>query len=125
MDRQARLIVGLAALAGLLAVLAGAFGAHGMADPQPKAWLQTGAHYQLVHAVAALACVALQVRLGRNAGIAAWLFLTGGLVFGGSLYLIALGGPRVLGAVTPLGGLAMIAGWLVLAWTGFRAAKTD
>jgi uncharacterized membrane protein YgdD (TMEM256/DUF423 family) len=125
MDRQQRLITGFAALSGLMAVAAGAFGTHGLTDPEARAWLQTGGHYQLVHAVAALSCAALERRLGRNGATAAWLFLSGGLVFSGSLYLLALDGPRILGAVTPLGGLLMILGWLLLAWTGFRAASTD
>jgi uncharacterized membrane protein YgdD (TMEM256/DUF423 family) len=125
MDHHTRPIVVLSAASALLAVLAGAFGAHAIADPAAKGWLQTGAHYQLVHAVAALACVALNAKLGRGAAAAAWLFLGGGLVFGGSLYLISLGAPRILGAVTPVGGVLMLTGWLTLAWTGFRAAKTN
>lgn len=99
----------LAALSGALAVGAGAFGAHG-AQGQAIEWLKTGGHYQLVHAVAAL--VALQ--LGARGPAA--LFVGGGFVFAGTLYLMALGLPRWLGAVTPIGGAAMIAGWLWLAW---------
>ncbi|NLS25418.1 hypothetical protein S2M10_03840 [Sphingomonas sp. S2M10] len=99
----------LAALSGAMAVAAGAFGAHG-AQGQAVEWLKTGGQYQLVHAVAAL--VALQ--LGARGP--AWLFVGGGLVFAGTLYLMALGLPRWLGAVTPLGGAALIVGWLWLAW---------
>lgn len=99
----------LAALSGAMAVAAGAFGAHG-AQGQAVEWLKTGGHYQLVHAVAAL--VALQF----GARGPAWLFVLGGLVFAGTLYLMALGLPRWLGAVTPIGGAAMIVGWLWLAW---------
>ena len=116
-----RAIVLLAALAGLMAVAAGAFGAHAAADGGAKAWLQTGGHYQLVHAVAALACCALEPRLGRRVRLAARLFLAGGLVFGGSLYVMALGGPRGLGAVTPLGGLLLMAGWGALAYAALPA----
>ena len=99
-----------AALSGALAVIAGAFGAHG-ADGKAAEWLHTGGQYQLVHAVAAL--LALRMK-ARGPG---WLLVGGAFVFSGTLYLMALGAPRWLGAVTPLGGLAMIAGWLWLAWT--------
>ena len=103
----------VAALSGALAVAAGAFGAHGASGDAAK-WLATGAHYQLVHVVAALVALRLEAR-GP-----AWLFVAGALVFAGTLYLMALGLPRWLGAVTPIGGAAMIAGWLWLAWIGLR-----
>ncbi|MEP9400649.1 DUF423 domain-containing protein [Sphingomonas silueang] len=104
-----------AALSGAMAVAAGAFGAHGASSPAAAEWLRTGAQYQLVHAVAAI--VALQLGT-RGPG---WAFVAGGLLFGGSLYAMALGGPRgILGPVTPLGGLAMIVGWLWLAWQALR-----
>ncbi len=102
-----------AALSGALAVGAGAFGAHGASGPAVE-WLKTGAHYQLLHAVAAIAVLRIEAR-GP-----AWLFLAGGLIFGGSLYLMALGLPRWLGAVTPIGGVLLIAGWLWLAWSAAR-----
>ena len=104
----------LAALSGAMAVAAGAFGAHG-ANGQAADWLKTGAHYQLVHAVAALVALRMQARG------AAWLFVAGGLIFAGTLYLMALGMPRWLGAVTPLGGLFLIGAWLWLAWRAKRA----
>ncbi|MFT3975675.1 MAG: DUF423 domain-containing protein [Sphingomonas bacterium] len=102
-----------AALSGALAVGAGAFGAHG-ASGQAAEWLKTGAHYQLIHAVAALVALRLDAR-GP-----AWLFVAGGGLFALTLYLMALGGPRWLGAVTPIGGTLLIAGWLWLAWSGMR-----
>ncbi len=103
-----------AALSGAMAVAAGAFGAHG-ASGAAADWLRTGGQYQLVHAIAAL--VAMQLG-ARGPG---WLFVAGGLLFGGSLYAMALGGPRgVLGPVTPLGGLLMIGGWLWLAAQAIR-----
>lgn len=101
-----------AALSGALAVAAGAFGAHG-ASGEAAEWLKTGGHYQLIHAVATL--VAAQMG-ARGAG---WLFVWGGAIFAGTLYLMALGLPRWLGAVTPIGGALLIAGWLWLAWTAF------
>ena len=122
---MSRALLVLAALCGLMAVAAGAFGAHGVADPQAKGWLQTGGQYQLVHAVAAVACVALAPRLGRVAALAGWLFVAGGLVFGGTLYLMAFGGPQVLGAVTPVGGLLLMIGWAVLAFTAFTRRIPD
>jgi uncharacterized membrane protein YgdD (TMEM256/DUF423 family) len=119
-----RLLTALAALSGFIAVAAGAFGAHGVAAPQAKAWLQTGAQYQMVHALAVFAC--LQLWRGRRmAGVAAWLFLAGSAIFAGTLYAMALGGPRILGAVTPLGGLMLLGGWAVLAAAAVRAEPTQ
>lgn len=103
----------LAALSGAIAVAAGAFGAHG-AEGKAAEWLRTGGEYQLIHAVAAL----VAARMG--AGGAGWCFVAGGAVFAGSLYLMALGAPRWLGAVTPLGGTLLIVGWLWLAWVAVR-----
>ena len=116
LGRAARLWFALAAADGFMAVAAGAFAAHGVANPQVKAWLQTGAQYQLVHAVAAVACFGLAPAWLAKARAAAALFGAGGLVFGGSLYLLALTGVRLWGAVTPIGGLLMLAGWATLAW---------
>ena len=107
------LVAVLAALSGALAVGAGAFGAHG-ASGDAAEWLRTGGQYQLVHAVAALAAA----RMGAVAP--AWLFVVGAAIFAGTLYAMALGAPRWLGAVTPIGGAALIAGWLWLAWHALR-----
>ena len=110
MDRSLRPIVVVAGLSGLLAVAAGAFGAHGASSPEAKAWLETGGHYQLIHALAVFACFAVwRLLQAPAAGIAAWLFLAGSLIFSVSLYLMAFGGPRILGAVTPIGGLLLLA----------------
>ncbi|RYY25259.1 MAG: DUF423 domain-containing protein [Sphingomonadales bacterium] len=110
-----RLITVLAALSGALAVAAGAFGAHGV-QGQAVEWLKTGGQYQLIHAVAAL----VAIRMGER--VSPWLFVVGGAVFAGTLYAMALGAPRWFGAITPLGGVALIAGWLCLAWTAARRA---
>lgn len=104
----------LAALSGALAVAAGAFGAHG-AEGDAAEWLKTGAQYQMVHAVAAL----IAAQMGARGP--AWLFLGGALIFAGTLYAMALGQPRWLGAVTPIGGAGLILGWLWFAWTAVRA----
>jgi len=100
-------LAALLALSGAVAVIAGAYGAHG-ASGKAADWLATGAHYQMIHAVAGL--VALQKARGPAA-----LLLLGAALFAGTLYAMALGGPKWLGAVTPLGGLAMILGWT---WLG-------
>ncbi|MHA6723263.1 DUF423 domain-containing protein [Sphingomonas sp. RS2018] len=99
----------LAALSGALSIAAGAFGAHG-AEGKAAEWLRTGAQYQLIHAVAAL--VALQM----GARGPAWCFLAGGAIFAGTLYAMAEGAPKWLGAVTPIGGALLIGGWAWLAW---------
>lgn len=99
-----------AALSGALAVVAGAFGAHG-AEGRAAELLKTGAQYQLLHALAAL--VALQ--LGARGP--AWCFIAGAALFAGSLYALADKGPKWLGPVTPIGGAIMIAGWLWLGWS--------
>lgn len=108
-----RIVTVLAALSGALAVAAGAFGAHG-ASGEAVEWLKTGGHYQLIHAVAAL----VAVRMGER--ISPWLFVGGAAVFAGTLYLMALGAPRWFGAITPIGGAALIAGWLCLALGAWR-----
>jgi uncharacterized membrane protein YgdD (TMEM256/DUF423 family) len=97
------------ALSGAIAVIAGAYGAHG-ASGKAVDWLRTGAEYQMIHALAGLYAIGRP----KGAGPAA-LFLSGAAVFSGTLYAMALGAPRWLGAVTPLGGLAMILGWIWLA----------
>lgn len=106
----------LAALLGFLCVAFGAFAAHGVADPRAQGWLRTGAEYGLIHVLATLACGWL-VKVGaRRARLVPPLFLAGGAIFLGSLAGMALGGPRWLGAVTPVGGVLFLVGWLVLAW---------
>ncbi|KQN26557.1 hypothetical protein ASE86_10730 [Sphingomonas sp. Leaf33] len=100
----------LAALSGAMAVAAGAFGAHGAADMKAAEWLRTGGQYQLIHAVAALVALRMEAK-----GPAA-LFVAGGAVFALTLYAMAFGAPRWLGAVTPIGGTVLIVGWLWLAW---------
>lgn len=106
-------IVVFAALSGAVAVAAGAFGAHGASGAAVE-WLKTGAQYQMLHAVAALAVLRLEAK-----GPAV-LFLAGGALFAGTLYLMALGLPRWLGAITPIGGTLLIGGWLWLAWIAAR-----
>lgn len=103
------MIAVLACLSAALAIGAGAFGAHGVTDPKAAEWLRTGGIYQLIHAVAALAVTGV-------ARGAAMVMMGGAAIFALSLYAMALGAPRWLGAVTPVGGVLMIAGWLWAAW---------
>ncbi len=110
-----RLWASLASISGFIAVAAGAFAAHGVADPTAKELLRTGATYELAHALATLVCAALVAGMPRARLAPAW-FLGGSLLFSGSLYALALGAPRIVGLVTPFGGLAFLVGWTVLAW---------
>jgi uncharacterized membrane protein YgdD (TMEM256/DUF423 family) len=114
-------LVSLAALLGAVGVGLGAFGAHGLkerlAGPGLELW-RTAVLYHLVHAVALLA-IALAERL-RGRTLTAALFAAGVVIFSGTLYAMALGGPRWLGAITPLGGASFIAGWVTLAVAGLR-----
>ncbi len=118
MDRSS--LLGLAAVSGLVSIGFGAFAAHGIADAPSQSWLRTGASYQMGHALAVYAGLAALPR-APHAPLAAALFLIGSVTFAGTLYAMALGAPRWLGAVTPLGGLVMMAGWIVLAWSAFRS----
>ncbi|GAA0565394.1 DUF423 domain-containing protein [Rhizomicrobium electricum] len=112
------------ALNGALAIAAGAFAAHGLKarlSPDMLAAFETGARYHLIHALAlCAAALAAEHFAPRPARTAAILFAVGILLFSGSLYLLTLTGTRGFGFVTPLGGVAFIAGWLALAWSGLR-----
>lgn len=111
-------------LLGFLGVALGAFGAHGLRHrlgPDMLAVFETGVRYQMYHAVmlwvAAWALDRFQVPLMAAAG---WAFLAGTLVFSGSLYILVLSGVRAWGAVTPVGGLLLLTGWAMLAWSLLR-----
>jgi uncharacterized membrane protein YgdD (TMEM256/DUF423 family) len=118
-----RVFLALGAVSGFLAVAAGAFGAHALRSrltPDLLAVFETGARYQMYHALALLAVAWLVGRGGIPGAIwAGWLFVIGTCVFSGSLYALALTGQRWLGAITPLGGVAFLAGWACLAWSAF------
>lgn len=110
----------LGALSALIAVLAGAFGAHalrGSLAPDLLQAFETAARYQLAHALALLVlpAVARGAARPRLATAAGWLFVAGSALFSGSLYVLALSGLRAAGAITPLGGVCLLAGWLALA----------
>lgn len=120
MGNETRWILIAGALLGGVGVALGAFGAHALKsslDAMRLGWWNTAVQYQLWHAVALVALAALPLP-GR--GLAAGLMTAGTLVFAGTLYVMALTGLRWLGAVTPIGGLLLIAGWAVLAWAALR-----
>jgi uncharacterized membrane protein YgdD (TMEM256/DUF423 family) len=127
-----RTLMFLAAVNGFLAVALGAFGAHGLktmletaADgAQRLEWWETAARYHMYHALALglLAYLAGRVSWGGLA-TGGWLMLAGIILFCGSLYVMTLTGMRALGAVTPLGGVAFLAGWVLLAVGALKLAK--
>jgi len=120
-----RIFFALGAASALLGVAAGAFGAHGLEGRVPAARLdtwETAAHYHIVHALALLAVAWASTQWpGRATDAAGWLFVLGTLLFSGSLYLLTLTGVRWLGAVTPLGGVAFLAGWACLIWAALKS----
>ena len=115
----------LGALSAFVGVAAGAFGAHGLKErlsAEMLAVFETGVRYQMYHAFALLAAAWAAARWpGAWANAAGWLFVAGTLVFSGSLYVLSLTGLRWLGAITPLGGLAFLAGWLCLAFACWKS----
>lgn len=114
MDRK---WVGIAAINGALAVMAGAFAAHGLKarlSADALSVFETGARYHMYHALAIGLAALMAARW------ASWAFLLGIVLFSGSLYLLALTGSSIWGAVTPVGGLCFIAGWGLLAWRSFK-----
>ena len=120
-----RLLIATGAVSAFLGVALGAFGAHGLRrrlSADMLAVFEIGVRYQLVHALALLGAGAAAARLAPGALAAAGiLFVVGSLVFSGSLYVLALSGRKWLGAITPLGGLALLAGWACLAWATIGA----
>ena len=108
----------IGAVSAGMAVAFGAFGAHAlrmMVTPEMLAVFETGVRYQMYHALALVAIGLGFARLqGRTAAAAAWLFVAGTVLFSGSLYVLTLTGTRWWGAVTPLGGVALLAGWALL-----------
>lgn len=113
----------LGAVGGILAFLsvaAGAFGAHALRSRVPSdllAVFETAARYQMYHALAILIAVLAYGRwAGHQAIWAGWAFVVGIVVFSGSLYLMTLTGARWLGAITPIGGATLLAGWVLFVW---------
>ena len=114
----------LGAMSAFVAVAAGAFGAHGLKArlaPDLLAVFEVAVRYQMYHALALIACAwAIGKWPGTLVSSAGWLFVAGTIVFSGSLYALSLTGVRWLGALTPIGGLAFVAGWLCLAVAAMR-----
>ena len=127
MALSTRTITLAAGLLGFLGVALGAFGAHGLkatleARGAAGTW-QTAVLYHLVHAVALLALAAWGKAHAAASAAAGWSWLTGIVLFSGSLYWLALGGPKFLGPVTPLGGVAFLIGWALVGWGAWKRAE--
>jgi uncharacterized membrane protein YgdD (TMEM256/DUF423 family) len=117
--------ISIGAALGAVAVILGAFGAHALKerlDPEQLAWWSTGVQYHMSHALA-LVLFGIANDRGRSGGLAGALFLLGITLFSGTLYAMALGGPRWLGAVTPIGGGALILAWILFALSARRHAR--
>jgi uncharacterized membrane protein YgdD (TMEM256/DUF423 family) len=122
---MAKIFITLASLSAMLAVAFGAFGAHalkGRLDDYAMGVFHTAVQYHFYHSLALLAVGILavsqpQTTLLKTSG---WMFFIGILIFSGSLYLLSISGVRWLGAITPLGGVAFLAGWACLAATGWK-----
>lgn len=125
-----RWLIVFTALGGGGAVAAGAYASHGLSGQlQLQDWMRLGAEYQMVHSLAVLATVAMAERMSwlarSTARLAGWLLLTGSLLFSGTLYAQALSIPLPVPMTAPVGGVAMIAGWLVLAISALLPGGTD
>ena len=114
----------LAVIGGFVAVAVGAFAAHGVSDPRASELLKTGASYNFMHCMATLACATFMQVGASRARYAPAFFLSGVVLFSGSLYALAFGAPRWLGLVTPVGGLLFLVGWSVLAWAARDVDRT-
>lgn len=118
-----KLAIPLAALSGLLAVAIGAFGAHGITDPQAKAWIVTGSQQHMAHTLAVFAALHILDKGGTQARFAVPLFFAGIALFAGSLYALAFGAPRGVAMLAPLGGLAFMAGWVMMGLGGLQIRR--
>jgi uncharacterized membrane protein YgdD (TMEM256/DUF423 family) len=122
--------ISIAGVFGAVAVIMGAFAAHGLqgrVEDKALEWVRTGAHYQIVHALALLGwAIWVQMRVRTGGALAGdlpgWAFTIGTIIFSGTLYAMALGGPRWLGAITPIGGTLLIAAWIIFAVQATRNA---
>ena len=119
--------IGISALNLALAVILGAFGAHGLkkvASPEQLTWWHTATDYFFYNAIGLLALGIISKVIPQLPIKMSFLLIQVGIFFFcGSLYIMALGLPRILGAITPIGGALMIAGWLLLAWNAFKHLK--
>ena len=107
----------VASVSGAIAVVLGAFGAHGLKsrlEPENLASWNTAVEYHLLHSVVLLALALYQGQGGEAPQLSLWAFSAGVILFSGSIYVLSLGGPRWMGPITPVGGLCLIVGWLAL-----------
>jgi len=122
-----RIFFGIGALYGFLGVALGAFGAHALKQtlsPEMLAVFEVGVRYQMYHACALPALAWASTRWpGKAMTLGGWLIVIGVLVFSGSLYALSLSGVRAIGAITPFGGAALLAGWVCVAWAVVRWHK--
>ena len=120
-----RIFFALGTVSALLGVAAGAFGAHllkSRLSPDMLAVFEVAVRYQMYHAFALIVCAWAATKWpGTLVNASGWLFVVGTIIFSGSLYALSLSGVRSLGAITPLGGLAFLAGWICLATAALRA----
>ena len=117
-----------AAINGLLAVAAGAFGAHALESrlaPSDLAAFEVGARYQMYHALALLAVAFVAAKPSSTLNAAGTCFTVGIILFSGSLYGLSLLGWKWLGPITPVGGALFLAGWALLAWSGLASSETQ
>ena len=112
----------ISSVLGFAGVALGAFGAHGMSGrftPESRGWWETATLYLLVHAVAVFAA-SLSGRTGLFS-TGGWAMIIGAVIFSGTLYAMTLGAPRWFGAITPIGGLGLLAGWALFAVAALRS----
>jgi uncharacterized membrane protein YgdD (TMEM256/DUF423 family) len=124
MNAIAKLFITIGSISGALAVMIGAFGAHGLKDKLSDHMLavyKTGVEYHFYHTLALLA-VGLVALHSESKWLTAsgWSFLAGIVIFSGSLYALSTSGIKILGAITPIGGLCFIAGWVLLATAAIK-----
>ncbi|KPF67694.1 hypothetical protein IP88_12200 [alpha proteobacterium AAP81b] len=119
----ARWLPALAAANAMIALTFGTFAAHGISDPQAREWIMTGVTFQLPHVAAVFALLAWRDSPMVRAG--AWAVALGSLIFAADLDALALGAPRVVAAFAPIGGSAMLLGWLWLAFTALAGDRLE
>lgn len=125
MDSLPKTFLIIGSLSAFLAVVLGAFAAHALKEKLPpdlfNVW-EVAVRYHMYHALALFAVAWVAIRFpSSTVSVAGWLFVVGTVIFSGSLYALSLSGMRWLGAITPLGGLCFLAGWLWLAWSMWRS----
>jgi len=123
MSTRFRLYAALSCAFGFAAVAIGAFGAHGVADPEAKRLIDIGAHYHFMHTLAAFAALGVWRWGAPRARFAPAFFFGGIWLFSGSLYALAFGAPHWIGAITPIGGLLFMVGWATLGWASLQLPR--